>query len=121
MPSVGNVDTYLATLPDDRRAWMQALRETIRAAAPDAVEVITYKMPGFESNGTFLVSYDTYKRHYSLFPASEAVIETCGEALVPYLTGRGTISFPVGTPVPTELVTKVVQVRLAENEARSRR
>ncbi|HEX4898523.1 MAG TPA: DUF1801 domain-containing protein, partial [Candidatus Limnocylindrales bacterium] len=74
MPSAGNVDAYLATLPDDRRAWMQALRETIRAAAPDAVEVITYKMPGFESNGSFLVSYDTYKRHYSLFPASEAVI-----------------------------------------------
>lgn len=112
------VDAYLSTLPDDRRAWMQRLRETIRAAAPDAVEVITYKMPGFKSHGTFLVSYDAYSRHYSLFPASEAVVEACGEALAPFLTGRGTISFPVGLPVPVELVTRIVEVRVAENAAR---
>jgi uncharacterized protein YdhG (YjbR/CyaY superfamily) len=97
---------------------MQRLRETIRAAAPEAVEVITYKMPGFRSHGTFLVSYDAYKRHYSLFPASEAVIEACGDELAPYVTGKGTINFPAGIPVPVELVTRIVRVRVAENAAR---
>ena len=119
MPKAGTVDEYLATLPDDRRAWMQRLRETIRAAAPEAVEVITYKMPGFRSHGTFLVSYDAYKRHYSLFPASEAVIEACGDELAPYVTGKGTINFPAGIPVPVELVTRIVRVRVAENAARA--
>ena len=115
------VDDYLAALPDDRRAWMQRLRETIRAAAPEADEVITYKMPGFRSRDTFLVSYDAYKRHYSLFPASDAVVEACGEELAPYLTGKGTISFPVGLPVPVELVARIVSARVAEVAARPTR
>jgi uncharacterized protein YdhG (YjbR/CyaY superfamily) len=83
--------------------------------------VITYKMPGFRSGGAFLVSYDAYKHHYSLFPASDAVVEACGNELKPYLTGKGTISFPAGMPVPVELVTKIVQVRVAENAARGLR
>ncbi|TAK01048.1 MAG: hypothetical protein EPO36_06800 [Chloroflexota bacterium] len=120
MPESGAVDTYLATLPDDRRAWMQTLRETIRAAAPDAVEVITYKMPGFKQNGTFLVSYDAYKRHYSLFPASDPVLEAGGDELAPFVKGRGTISFPIDMPVPVELVTRIIRARVAEHEARAR-
>jgi uncharacterized protein YdhG (YjbR/CyaY superfamily) len=121
MTTAGSVDEYLAALPEDRRAVMAWLRETIRAAAPGAVELISYNMPAFKSHGTFLVSYDAYKKHYSLFPASEAVVEACGDALRPFLTGKGTISFRPDSPLPTELVTKIVQVRLAENEARSRR
>jgi uncharacterized protein YdhG (YjbR/CyaY superfamily) len=78
-------------------------------------------MPAFTSHGRFLVSYDAYKQHYSLFPASEAVVEACGEALAPFLAGKGTISFRPDNPVSAELVTKIVQVRLAENEARNRR
>jgi uncharacterized protein YdhG (YjbR/CyaY superfamily) len=117
--SAANVDEYLAGLPDDRRAVMQWLRETIRAAAPDAVEVITYGMPGFKSHGTFLVSYDAYKKHYSLFPASDAVIEACGDDLKPFLTGRGTISFKPARPLSTKLLTRIVEVRAAENAARA--
>ncbi|HEX9549548.1 MAG TPA: DUF1801 domain-containing protein [Candidatus Limnocylindrales bacterium] len=112
------VDDYLSTLPEDRRAWMQTLRETIRAAAPEAEEVITYKMPGFKSHGTFLVSYDAFKRHYSIFPASAGVIAAGGDELAPYLIGKGTISIPIGIAVPVELVTKIVRARVAENAGR---
>jgi uncharacterized protein YdhG (YjbR/CyaY superfamily) len=115
------VDDYLATLPEDRRAWMQELRATIKSAAPAATEVITYKMPGFRADGSFLVSYDAYKRHYSLFPASQAVVDACGAELAPYLRGKGTIGFPIAMPVPVELVTKIVRVRVAENAARPAR
>jgi uncharacterized protein YdhG (YjbR/CyaY superfamily) len=121
MTTAGSVDEYLAALPEDRRAVMAWLRETIRAAAPGAVELISYKMPAFKSHGRFLVSYDAYKEHYSLFPASGVVVEACGEALAPFLAGKGTISFKPDNPLPTELVTKIVRVRLAENEASSRR
>jgi uncharacterized protein YdhG (YjbR/CyaY superfamily) len=96
---------------------METLRRTIRAAAPQATEVISYKMPAFRTHGRFLVSYDAYKRHYSLFPASDAVVRALGDAIAPYLAGRGTIRFPADRPIPTELVARVVEVRVAENDA----
>jgi len=111
------VDEYMATLPDDRRDAMEALRRTIRAAAPQATEVISYKMPAFRTHGRFLVSYDAYKRHYSLFPASDAVVRALGDAITPYLAGRGTIRFPADRPIPTDLVARIVEVRVAENDA----
>ena len=67
------------------------------------------------------MSYAAFKNHYSLFPASGAVVEALGEELTPYVAGKGTIRFPADKPIPAALVTKIVKVRLAENEARSRR
>jgi uncharacterized protein YdhG (YjbR/CyaY superfamily) len=112
------VDAYLAALPEDRREAMSLLRRTIRAAAPDATEVITYKMPGFKVNGAFLVSYDAFKRHYSLFPASQVVVNALGDEIRPYLAGRGTIRFPASEPIPVDLVTRIVETRLKEIGAR---
>ena len=120
MPDPATVDEYLAALPADRRGPMEDLRRTIRAAAPDATEVITYKMPGFKAHGTFLVSYDAFKRHYSLFPASQVVVDEVGDAIQPYLAGRGTIRFPASRPIPADLVTRIVKARLAEVAGRSR-
>jgi uncharacterized protein YdhG (YjbR/CyaY superfamily) len=94
---------------------MEELRRTITAAAPEATETIAYQMPALRSpDGRFLVSYAAYKAHYSLFPASGAVIDACGEALVPYLAGRGTIRFPADRPIPMALVARVVEARVAE-------
>jgi uncharacterized protein YdhG (YjbR/CyaY superfamily) len=122
MAKPANVDEYLAALPTDRRAAVQQLRRTVKAAAPDATETIAYSMPAMRSHaGQFLVSYAAYKKHYSLFPASEAVIEAGGDELKPYLAGRGTIQFPADKPIPTGLVTKIVKVRVAENAARGER
>jgi uncharacterized protein YdhG (YjbR/CyaY superfamily) len=109
------VDEHLAALPDDRRATMEGLRQTIRDAAPDAVETIAYDMPAFRTaNGKFLVSFDAYQRHYSLFPASSGVIDQIGSAVEPYLSGRGTIRFPAARPIPLDLVRQVVEIRVAE-------
>ncbi len=116
------VDDYLAALPDDRRAAMEQIRQAVRAGAPGAVEVISYKMPAFKSHGgQFLVSYDSYKRHYSLFPASDAVIEGLGEQLAPHLVGSGTIRFAADRPIPTEMITEIVRIRFAENAAHEKR
>jgi uncharacterized protein YdhG (YjbR/CyaY superfamily) len=114
------VEEYFEALPDDRRAALEQLRAAIRAGAPEAAEQISYQMPAFRSHGQFLVSYAAYKRHYSLFPATEAVVSAGGDELKPHLTGKGTIQFRLDQPIPTELVTKIVKVRWAENEARSR-
>jgi uncharacterized protein YdhG (YjbR/CyaY superfamily) len=117
MPDPATVDEYLAALPADRRGPMEDLRRTIRAAAPDATEVITYKMPGFKRNGRFLVSYDAFKQHYSLFPSSDPIIDALGDRVRPYLAGRGTLRFPADQPLPLDLITEIVKIRVAENDA----
>ena len=118
MAALRNVDEYLATLPEDRRPALQELRQTIRAAAPEATETIAYNMPAFRTHGgQFLVSFAAYKAHYSLFPASEAVVEQLGAELQPYLAGKGTIQFPASQPIPVRTVAKIVKIRLAENAA----
>jgi uncharacterized protein YdhG (YjbR/CyaY superfamily) len=115
------VDEYIAALPKERRATVVQLRRTVTVAAPGATETIAYQMPALRSHGDqFLVSYAAYKHHYSLFPASGAVIEALGEALAPYLAGKGTIRFPADQPLPVDLVTRVVQVRVAENAAKAK-
>lgn len=118
MASPATVEAYLAALPDDRRTTMEELRRTINAAAPDATETIAYQMPALRTNGRFLVSYAAFKAHYSLYPASGAVVEALGDELTRYLAGKGTIRFPADVPIPLATVTKIVKVRLAENGAR---
>ncbi len=122
MAKPSSVEEYLAALPEERRAAMERMRQAIKSAAPDATELISYNMPAFKSHGgQFLVSYAAFKRHYSLFPASEAVIEAAGEDLTPYLSGKGTIRFPADDPIPVSLVERIVKTRLEENAAHERR
>jgi uncharacterized protein YdhG (YjbR/CyaY superfamily) len=117
-----SVEEYLAGLPPERRAVVDELRRTVNAAAPDATESIAYQMPALRSHGgQFLVSYAAFKKHYSLFPASDAVVKALGDELKPYLAGKGTIQFPAEQPVPLSLVERIVQVRVAENAERSGR
>jgi uncharacterized protein YdhG (YjbR/CyaY superfamily) len=122
MATLATIEDYLATVPEDRRAGVETLRETIRSAAPEATETIAYLMPAFRSHGgQFLVSFAAYKKHYSLFPASEAVVAALGDELTPFLSGKGTIQFPADRPIPIDTVTKIVTVRVAENAAAERR
>lgn len=109
-----DVDEYMAQLPDDRRAVMEQLRSTIRSAAPDATEAISYNMPAFRLGGRFLVSYEAFKRHYSLFPWSDDMVAELGEEMQPYAVGKGTIRFPADEPIPLELVTRIIEIRNRE-------
>ena len=116
-----SVDDYLAALPAEPRAALEQLRQTIKAAAPEATELISYQMPAFRDRGRLLVSYAAFKNHCSLFPMSMKVIEEHREELGPHYTGKGTIRFTADTPLPTALVEKLVKARIEENAARSRR
>jgi len=112
--SASDVDEYMAGLPEAKQARMRDLRAWIKAAAPAAEEVITYKMPGFKQNGKFLVSYDAYKNHYSLFPASEGVEKSLGTEIEPFVTGKGTISFTDEKPLSQSMVKQIIEARLKE-------
>ena len=114
MGKYASVAEYMATLPDDRRAVMEQLRSTIRAAAPEATETISYNMPAFRLNGRFLVSYEAFKRHYSLFPWTDQMVAELGDAVKPYAVGKGTLRFPADQPIPLDLVSRIVEVRNRE-------
>jgi uncharacterized protein YdhG (YjbR/CyaY superfamily) len=115
-PNAGaaEVDAYLAALPEDQRAVLQALRETIRSAAPAATETIAYQMPAFKLDGRLLVSYAAFKDHCSMFPASGRVKEEHGRQLEPFFSGKGTLRFTVDQQIPAPLVRKIVRTRIAE-------
>jgi uncharacterized protein YdhG (YjbR/CyaY superfamily) len=115
-PTNPDVDAYIEGLPEARREPMRQLRATIRAAAPDADEVITYKMPGFKRFGSFLVSYDAFKAHYSLFPATDAIVEALGDEVLPHVKGRGTLQFPASEPLPLDLIRRIVELRVRESD-----
>jgi uncharacterized protein YdhG (YjbR/CyaY superfamily) len=121
MSSPGSFEEYLAGLTEAQRDVIQSMRQTIKAAVPEAVETIAYQMPAFRSHGgQFLVSYAAYKNHYSLFPASDDVIKAVGQELTPFVVGQGTIRFPAGKPISADLVTRIVKARFAEVAARGR-
>ena len=109
------VDDYLATLPEESRATLEKVRKTIKAAAPKATEVISYQIPMYKQHG-MLVGFAAFKDHCSLFPGAKA-LATYKDELKAYKTSKGTIRFPIGKPLPTALVKKLVKTRLAENEA----
>jgi uncharacterized protein YdhG (YjbR/CyaY superfamily) len=114
------VDAYIAALPEERRGPMTQLRDTIRAAAPDATEVITYKMPGFKAGTAFLVSYDAFKQHYSLFPWNDEMVDELGDAIRPYVKGRGTLQFRASEPLPLDVIRRIVEIRVRQCAAEAR-
>ena len=118
MTAPTSVDEYMAALPERSRAALEKLRSTIKAAAPEATETISYRMPAFKDHGRILVYYAAFADHYSVYPASTAMKEVLGDELKPYVTGKGTIRFDAAEPIPVALVKKIVKARLEENEAR---
>ncbi len=119
--SSAEVDAYLAGLPDARRAAMQEIREAIRRGAPEAEEAISYRMPAFRLDGRFFVSYDAFARHYSVFPASTAVIEGLGDEIAPHVAGKGTLRFDAATPIPVDLIERVARIRVEEHRGEGSR
>ena len=115
MPTFPSVEAYLASLTEDRRERLTAMRGVVRDAAPHGDEVIAYDMPALRLDGRFLVSYAAYKRHDSLFPASEAVETELAGEVTPYLAGKGTIRFPVSEPLPLDLIRRIVEIRVREH------
>ena len=112
------IDAYLAALPDDQRAALQTLRETIAGAAPGAVEAISYGIPAYRYRGHALVWYHAAKKHCSFFPTAEP-IERLAVELAGYKTAKGTIQFTPARPLPTDLVAKIVSCRVAQLDAES--
>jgi len=113
-PLPKNIDEYLITLPPQVSAVLEKLRQTIKQAAPDAEEVISYSMPAFKYHG-MLVYFAAFKDHCSFFPGNAGLIDTMKEELKAYKTSKGTIQFTVEKPLAATLVKKIVKARMKEN------
>jgi uncharacterized protein YdhG (YjbR/CyaY superfamily) len=111
--ATARIDATLASLPADQRAALDALRATIAAAAPDAVEGISYGMPAFRYRGHPLVGYQAAKAHCAFYPMDPAVIDAHRDELVGFDTSKGTIRFLPDHPVPSDLVVRIVRARVA--------
>jgi uncharacterized protein YdhG (YjbR/CyaY superfamily) len=110
------IDEMLSSYPADNRAALQALRETIAAAAPDAVEGISYGLPAFRYRGRPLVSYSSAKGHCAFFPMSPAVLDRHRDELAGFDLAKGTVRFSPDRPIPVEIVSEIVRERLVEIE-----
>jgi uncharacterized protein YdhG (YjbR/CyaY superfamily) len=119
-----SIDEYIATFPQEIQALLEAVRATIRAAAPGAEERISYQMPTFTLNGK-LVYFAAWKNHIALYPASSAVPDAFRDELSCYAGSKGTLRFPIDQPLPLELISRIVQFRVTENrniaEAKARK
>lgn len=109
----GNTDEYIAMFPENIQQLLQKLRATIKRAAPDAEEMISYKMPAFKLNG-MLVWFAANKEHIGFYP-TPSPIKVFKKELSNYKTSKGAIQFPIERPIPLKLVKDIVQYRVKEN------
>lgn len=107
------IDEYIAGFPQDIQEILQKIRLTVRQAAPDAQETISYQMPTFVLKGN-LVHFAAFKNHIGFYPVPSG-IEAFREELASYLGGKGSVRFPLDQPIPYDLIGRIVAFRVTEN------
>ncbi len=113
-PRPTTVDEYLGQQPAKIRPLLKQLRQTIRKAAPEAEEVISYAMPAYKYHG-ILIYFMAHNNHYGFYPGANALL-VFKDKVTQYETRRGTIRFPYDKPLPVKLVTAIVKFRVKENQ-----
>ena len=113
-----NIDEYIAGFPDDVQKILQKIRTTIRKAAPDAEEAISYQIPTFTLHGN-LIHFAAFKNHIGLYPTPRGAEEFKAE-LSGYEGGKGTVRFPLDKPIPFALIGRIVKFRVKENLKRAK-
>ena len=114
-----DIDEYIQAFPKDIQQLLESVRQTIRKAAPEAEETISYQMPTFTQNGV-LVHFAAFKNHIGFYPAPSG-IAAFQEELSTYQGGKGSVRFPLGQPLPLDLVGEIVRFRVRENLEKAKR
>jgi uncharacterized protein YdhG (YjbR/CyaY superfamily) len=107
-------DEYIAEFPRETQEVLEELRALIRASAPAATETISYAIPTFDLGGRHLVHFAGYERHVGLYPTASG-IAAFEDELKAYKRGKGSVQFPLGPPLPTDLIRRIVEFRVAES------
>jgi len=106
------IDDHIARSAPEARAALRELRALIRATAPEANERISYGVPTFDLRGRHLVHFAGHARHIGFYPGADA-IAAFDEELTPYKRAKGSVQFPVGRPLPVELIRRMVEFRVS--------
>jgi Uncharacterized conserved protein len=118
--TASSIDDYIAGFPPETQTGLKELRALIKASAPGATETISYAMPAFDLNGQHLVFFAGYAKHIGFYPIPTG-IEAFEDELKAYKLGKGSVQFPLGQPLPTDLIRRIVEFRVEENENRPRK
>lgn len=112
-----DIDDYIGRFPADVQKVLKKVRETIRSAAPDAEEVISYQMPAFRQHG-ILVYFAGWKEHIGLYPpiSGDAAIE---KAVARYAGPKGNLQFPLDQPIPYDLIKRIVKLRVQQDSKKA--
>ena len=118
-PKFTTMDAYIASVPKDIQDILEKIRQTIRKAAPDAVEAISYQIPTFKLNGKNLVHFAAWKDHIGFYatPSGNAAFK---KELSRYKVAKGSIQFPLDEPMPYDLVTKMAKFRVKESQMKKK-
>jgi uncharacterized protein YdhG (YjbR/CyaY superfamily) len=112
-----SIDEYIATFPEETQKILEDLRATIKAAAPDADERISYQMPTFALEGN-LVHFAAWKNHIGFYPTSSGT-QAFKKELSIYKGAKGSVKFPIDKPLPLKLISRIVKFRVAENQKKA--
>ncbi len=116
---ITSIDEYIANCPEDVQKKLKDMRATIKAAAPDATEIISYQIPTFYLKGN-LVHFAAFKNHIGFYPTSSGT-QAFKKELSIYEGAKGTVRFPIDKPLPLKLISRIVKFRVAENLKRAER
>jgi uncharacterized protein YdhG (YjbR/CyaY superfamily) len=117
-PIPRSVDEYIAGFAPDVQKVLKKIRHTIQAAAPEAEETISYRMPAFKRNGT-LVYFAAFKKHIGLFPPVRGDADLM-RAVKPYAGPRGNLQFALDKHIPYALIRRIVKARVLATVDKSR-
>jgi uncharacterized protein YdhG (YjbR/CyaY superfamily) len=112
-----STDEYIAAFPEEIQTILEKIRATIKTAAPDAQEKISYQMPTFDLKGN-LVHFAAFKNHIGFYPTPTG-IEKFKKELSAYEGAKGSVQFPLDQPIPYDLISKIVKFRVKENLAKA--
>ena len=115
---INSIDEYIGTFPDGVQTILKQVRKTIKTAAPKAEEKISYGIPTFTLNGRYLIYFAGWKHHVSIYPIPVGD-EEFNQEIAPYVSGKGTLKFPIDKPIPLKLITKIVKLKVAESSTRT--
>lgn len=116
--TANSIDEYIAEFPSDTQKVLQELRALIKATAPDAIEKISYAIPTFDLNGRHLVHFAGYEKHVGFYPGASGV-QAFKEEFKSYKSAKGSVQFPLGQPLPKELIRRIVEFRVEENTGKA--
>jgi uncharacterized protein YdhG (YjbR/CyaY superfamily) len=115
-----SVDEYIASQPEAVQGILGRVRSSIRKAVPGAEEMISYQIPAYKLHRGPVLYFAAWKRHYSLYPATERLIAAFKGELAPYEVNKGTIRFPLSQPVPVKLIGRIAKFRAKEAAEREK-